>query len=314
MTNPGVRSTSLIAVIAASCLISIPVYAENNETDGYTFEDLSKYSYEFCSGAGGWSTDFNIEKDGYFHGSYHDSDMGSTGEGYENGTLYSSDFSGHFSDLNEIDEYTYEMVLSDISYAEEVGTEEIIDQVKYIYSEAYGLCGTDRFLVYLPGTPVSVFDEEISFWIQYSIGEDDLLTTPVIVNEDQQEGMYSYERLSAAEEAQIGFDAMKSSYDAWMEKYTAAETTTEMRNCADQGYQEADDCLNDLWKLIKYNTDEETFQMILEEELAWLEERDAQAEESKAAYEDGTLAEVAYLNTMGTLTLERCEELLEYIK
>lgn len=33
---------------------------------GLTFADLAALQFEFCSGAGGWSTDFTIEKDGSF--------------------------------------------------------------------------------------------------------------------------------------------------------------------------------------------------------------------------------------------------------
>ena len=39
--------------------------ASENQSGDLTFADLAKYSFEFCSGAGGWSTDFEIEKDGY---------------------------------------------------------------------------------------------------------------------------------------------------------------------------------------------------------------------------------------------------------
>ena len=46
---------------------------------GLTFADLAALQFEFCSGAGGWSTDFTIEKDGSFSGVYHDSDMGIPG-------------------------------------------------------------------------------------------------------------------------------------------------------------------------------------------------------------------------------------------
>ena len=60
---------------------------EENAEEGLTFEDLSKYSYYFSSGAGGWGEEFVIERDGYFKGSFHDSDMGDTGEGYPNGTV-----------------------------------------------------------------------------------------------------------------------------------------------------------------------------------------------------------------------------------
>jgi hypothetical protein len=163
--------------------------------EGYSLKDLSNYSFEFCSGAGGWSTDFEIEEDGSFCGTYHDSEMGSFGDGYENGTMYYSSFSGHFSELTQVDAYTYEMTLLDISYENELDTEEIIDNIKYCYTDAYGLTGTTKFLVYVPGTPVSTFDEEIYFWIRWSVGEDtDKLERPVIVNVDQEEGIYSYDR------------------------------------------------------------------------------------------------------------------------
>lgn len=36
--------------------------ASENQSGDLTFADLAKYSFEFCSGAGGWSTDFEIEK------------------------------------------------------------------------------------------------------------------------------------------------------------------------------------------------------------------------------------------------------------
>ncbi|MBQ3773592.1 MAG: hypothetical protein II833_04310, partial [Pseudobutyrivibrio sp.] len=66
--------------------------AENDTTETtkandstITFEDLAKYSYSFTSGAGGWEDDFDIEKDGSFHGNYHDSDMGDIGDDYPDG-------------------------------------------------------------------------------------------------------------------------------------------------------------------------------------------------------------------------------------
>ena len=78
---------------------------------GLTFADLAALQFEFCSGAGGWSTDFTIEKDGSFSGVYHDSDMGDTGDGYPNGTMYYCNFSGHFTNLTKVDDDTYEMSL-----------------------------------------------------------------------------------------------------------------------------------------------------------------------------------------------------------
>ena len=57
------------------------------------FEELSKWQYDFCSGAGGWGEEFTIERDGYFSGTYHDSEMGVVGEEYPNGTYYCCNYS-----------------------------------------------------------------------------------------------------------------------------------------------------------------------------------------------------------------------------
>ena len=95
--------------------------ASENQSGDLTFADLAKYSFEFCSGAGGWSTDFEIEKDGSFKGSYHDSDMGDTGDDYENGTMYLCGFSGKFTDLTKINDYTYQMKMENLTYDETPG-------------------------------------------------------------------------------------------------------------------------------------------------------------------------------------------------
>jgi uncharacterized protein YecT (DUF1311 family) len=195
-----------------------------------------------------------------------------------------------------------------------VGSEEIWDNVRYCYSEAYGFENATTFLVYAPGTPVNVFDEDVWFWIQWSVGEDSVLKSPVIVNKDQDEGMYSYDRLSAAEDAEISYKNYRESYDYWCGKNVDADTTMDMYIYTEKSYEVADECLNYLWNLIKYNTDEETFSNILEEQRAWLKERDEQAEQNRDSWEGGSFAKVDYLDTMGTMTMERCEKLLEYIE
>jgi hypothetical protein len=212
------------------------VESDEAATESAEFEELSKYSFVFASGAGGWSTVFDIDKEGYFSGSYHDSEMGSYGDGYENGTVYYAGFSGQFSALTHVDEYAYEMTILDISYEDEIGTEEIIDNVKYIYDEAYGLAGTDTFLVYFPGTPVDLFSEEVLWWITYSVGDDDVLTTPVIVNVDQEEGIYSCKKETPEEQAQEIYDNAKAYYDLAQEELAGSSNTAGMQVMADKSY------------------------------------------------------------------------------
>ena len=181
--------------------------SSDEQSKDLTFTDLAKYSFEFSSGAGGWSTDFEIEKDGSFKGSYHDSEMGSTGDGYENGTMYICAFSGEFTELTKINDHTYQMKMKNLTCDGTPETEEIIDGIKYIsVSEVYGLEGTDTFKVYLPGTPVSDLSEDVYFWVQWANedngeGTQDTLKIPIIVNEEMGYGIYSVERLTPYEEA-----------------------------------------------------------------------------------------------------------------
>ncbi len=171
------------------------------EVTELTFADLSKYSFEFSSGVGAWGEWFTIEKDGYFTGLFNDSNMGETGEGYEDGTRYSSSYFGHFTNLTKIDDYTYQMTLADISYKEPIGTSEIEDKILYIYTGSYCLGGTDTFTIYLPGAPLEVLSEDIYSWIRYSNESETELTMIVIADETNGYGIYSYDRPEPLEDA-----------------------------------------------------------------------------------------------------------------
>lgn len=274
--------------------------AEVNESDlGVSFEDLSKYTYEFSSGAGGWNTEFEIEDDGTFIGSYHDSEMGVVGEGYDNGTLYYCDFSGSFSNIRKIDEFTYEMDIDDISYAKEPGTEEIMDNVLWIYSTAYGLDGTDKMTIYLPGKPVADIDEEIFSWFMWNVDEGAAeLNTLCLANEPQKEGIYTFDRPAPLERAQLKLNSTKSYYDdAFLNLSYDEEGTSKYL------FKIADDCLNSIWHIVKYSVDEEKFAEILEEQRAWNESKEAQSKESDN-----------YELSLAELTLNRCYDLVNYLQ
>ena len=245
---------------------------------GLTFADLAALQFEFCSGAGGWSTDFTIEKDGSFSGVYHDSDMGDTGDGYPNGTMYYCNFSGHFTNLTKVDDDTYEMSLADISYQNTVGDTEILDDMLYVYTDVYGLEGTDTFRIYLPGTPREKLTEDEWFWIAAGNESETELTMTVIVNEPNEYGIYSYERSTPSEEAQGIYNS-----------------------------------LNQIWHIVKYNSDETEFAQILEEQKSWITEKEAEAEQIRAA-NNGSSAEMDVNIKLNDLTEERCRELLEYLK
>ncbi len=292
--------------------------ASENQSGDLTFADLAKYSFEFCSGAGGWSTDFEIEKDGSFKGNYHDSDMGDTRENYEDGTRYICGFSGDFTGLTKINDYTYEMKMENLTYEETPGKEEIADGVKYIYTDAYGLEGTDTFKVYLPGAPVSDLSEEEYFWVRTANENgaeesQDTLTIPVIVNEKMEYGIYSYKRMTPYEEAQSTLNTYQASYDAAEEELKKATLQSRMDDYAMQMYDISDSCLNEIWNLVKYNTSEEKFNEILNEQRKWIADKEAVGNEIMEN-NGGSAALMDSSQVMAELTMERCKELIEYLK
>lgn len=287
------------------------IQAEETDTRELTFADLATRRFTFSSGAGAWSEDFTIEKDGYFTGQFHDADMGVTGEGYPEGTAYSSRYSGHFADINKVNDYTYTMKLEDISYRETPGTEEIDGERRYIYTDSYCLGGTDTFTVYLPGTPISELSEEVCIWL-YLDSKDTELTEMVIVDETNGYGIASYDRMTPLEEAQMTYDNYKASYDYYGDLLSEAGTTVEMVEYTGRMYELSDTCLNEIWRLVRYNVDVTEFDAILEEQRAWITEKEAAAQ--RALENDGSFAAVDYNDIQATSTMERCGELIEYLK
>lgn len=129
--------------------------------------------FSFLSGAGGWRTYIILNVDGTFKGQYHDSEMGSMGEDYPNGSVYISDFSGKFEYVEKINDYSYKMRLANISLEKDVGEEWIEDGIKYIASEPYGLEKGEDFVLYLPDVPISTVSAEFLTWWPYRYGQNE---------------------------------------------------------------------------------------------------------------------------------------------
>ena len=293
--------------------------AENDTTETtkandstITFEDLAKYSYSFTSGAGGWEDDFDIEKDGSFQGSYHDSDMGDTGDGYPDGTFYYCEYEGHFENIQKVDEFTYKMHLKDITILND-DKEKIEDGMKYVPSEPYALANGDEIEIYLPGKPVSEIDEEVQHWIFIDAqNQQDTLENLALVNVNENQGITSYTRMTPKEDAESTYNTYKESYDYYADQLSEAATTVDMVDATSNQIRVSDECLNDIWRIIKYNTDEATFNKALEEQRQWLKDRDASAERATAEHLGGSQAAVDYNDIYATMTMERCKELLKY--
>ncbi len=119
--------------------------------------------YIFCSGAGAWSTLITLSSDGSFIGDFGDSDMGDADEAYPNGTHYFRGFSGQFTDLQKINDYTYSMTLDTLTPWE--AKDHILGGVRYIASDPYGFESGRSFLMYTPDSPIDALTESFLSWI-----------------------------------------------------------------------------------------------------------------------------------------------------
>ena len=134
------------------------------QTFGELFGGQSK-DFIFSSGAGAWRTEMTVYQDGTFTGVYSDSDMGSTGYGYPNGTRYYSEFSGRFVNLEKVNSNTYLAYLESYECTHEVGDIWYENGIRYIATEPYGIDGGHPFYFYLPGSNIDSLPEGYRMWL-----------------------------------------------------------------------------------------------------------------------------------------------------
>lgn len=127
----------------------------------------------YASGAGAWGTFLTLEADGSFTGNYHDSEMGAEG----GPVCYICDFAGQFTDLRQVDEFTYAMTLESIENLTEQTEPWVEDGLRYIPSEPYGVESGTEFFFYLPERPLEGLNEEfLSWWPDNWLREQEGLT------------------------------------------------------------------------------------------------------------------------------------------
>lgn len=288
--------------------------SQGGEEGVFSFSDLVGIEFCFASGAGAWSTEMTVHGDGSFSGVYHDTDMGSAGDGYPNGTVYYCDFSGQFTQPVKINEYTFSMQIAEIDYVKEAGTEEIIDGVKYCYSEAYGLDGAKDILIYLPGAPLAELPEEFLSWVGYfdlAKTTEAKLSFYALNNEAQQYGFSSYDLVESLKERISSIEGEAASLEASIQN--DALTQTEYNEKTKELYDLWDAALNDVWSVLKQTQDQETMSALTVEEREWIAAKEQAVAEAGAEYEGGSMQQMAVNQKAAELTKERVYELLELL-
>ena len=140
--------------------------AETEAAVSSVFAELPD-KFIYSSGAGGWATELYLNDDGTFTGQYQDSDLGYTGEGYPNGTVYISNFTGKFTEPQVVNEYTYSMTVESIELEMEAGQEYYEDGKRYVVLGFSELTDSCELMVYLPGAMRSDLPEGFVSWTGY---------------------------------------------------------------------------------------------------------------------------------------------------
>lgn len=122
-------------------------------------------NYVFSSGVGGWSTELTINSDLTFSGTYCHSS-------YQDPVTI-CEFTGNFSDVEKIDDYTFKMTLETLIPKHEEGyTYEENDIVYKCVEVPYGIDDGKEFYVYLEGRETNDLSEEFLTWVNYGYIEN----------------------------------------------------------------------------------------------------------------------------------------------
>lgn len=280
----------------------------------FSFESLKPFTFVFSSGAGAWSTTLTIQEDGSFSGQYSDSDAGSYSDAYPNGTQYLCDFTGSFSQPVIVNENTFSVKVEEMKFANQPGTEEIMNDVRVLYSECYGLAEGDELFISVPGTPLEDISEEYRNWLHFydlsSSEEVTLLPYFALLNETQQTAFSSYD---SRDNLKAVLD-MAQTRAAELETSLANESLTqlEMNETAKELYQTWDDALNATWGVLKQTLSAEAMRSLTAEQKIWISEKEQAAADTGASYAGSSMQDLVVWQKKAELTKERFYELLEY--
>ena len=289
--------------------------AEVQADDSFSFDKLEKLDFLFASGAGGWGTTLQIHPDGSFEGQYHDSDMGSTGDGYPNGTMYLCNFTGQFTQPVKVDDHTYSMQIARKDYEQQIGTEEIKDGVLYCYSDAYGLEEAQNILIYLPGKPLAELSEDFLYWVGYydlSATTDTELPFYAINNEAKEEGFVGHDIV-----ADIKYHLQQTNeYTSTLGQSIDNDplSQAELNEKSQWMYEEWDYVLNELWRVLKRTLDSDRMRVLTDEQRAWIAEKEQTVADAGAEFEGGSMQPMIMNLRAAKLTKERVYELMELLE
>lgn len=292
---------------------------ENAEgTEINIFDEVKNYEFRFSSGAGAWMTTLTIQPDGSFSGQYHDSDMGDTGEDYPYGTEYMCDFHGKFTEPVVKNSYTWQFEIDSIQFEKEPETEEIIDGVKYIYQDAYGLEDAKEIYLYLPDAPVSELPEGYREWVWYLALSDEegaTLGTYGLYNVEAKEGFCTETVSEIATELNAELAALEEEAQQMNDRLREGDLSQiEMNQLSGELFQLWDNELNSLWSRMKEKFDADAMEQLTEEQREWIQWKEREVKAAGSEVEGGSMQPLLENDKAAELTRDRVYELAYILK
>lgn len=286
-----------------------------NDEMAFSYENLRGIEFCFSSGAGAWCTIMTIEEDGLFKGMYSDSNMGDSGDAYPDGTRYCCNFKGQLSELTQIDELTYTAELIDISYENAVGKEEYADNVRYVYSDAYGLDYAETLYFYLPGTSKENLSEECLSWISQEMHDDDYnpideLDFVCLYNSKGEQAFYSY---NIVDNFLSFFSYYEYEEQSYLDELQNLTTQMDMTENAYKRFELWDRVLNEEWEILMTILPADEKEKLRAEEREWIIYKDNAVKEAGAEAEGGSIQPMLEYDMGAEITKARVYELKEIL-
>lgn len=153
--------------------------------------DNASGDFIFSSGAGGWQTQITLNEDGTFSAHYSDSNLGPK-------EVYYCDFTGRFTNIRQINEYSYSMTLTDLEVQTDKDSEEVReDGFTWIGADPYGFTdGGSNYILYMPDTPASGLDGTFLSWVYPVHGIVGDYLDCVAIFDESGEGHYGFVKRS----------------------------------------------------------------------------------------------------------------------
>ena len=228
---------------------------------------------------------------------------------------YRCDFTGQFTEPVRVNDYTYSMQIDQIHYAEEPGTEEFKDGVRYHYTDVYGLEDAENILIYLPGAPLKELPQEFRSWIGYydlAGTSETELPFYALNNEVHQEGFTSRDLAAEAREHLEETEEKAEALDKDMRE-NAFLTQLDLNQRTQDIYLLWDSLLNEIWRDLKELKSPEDMEKLTAEEREWISWKEEQIDLAGAEFAGGSMENMVRAQKAAELTRERVYVLMTFL-